>query len=578
VISHEITRRCARKDCFSKFHNLMWPQRSDPVDSQFVKHILLRCPATLEALLRPHVGGRLIKSRLGISRFGTGSHRHTSGRYLGTRALQRFHRLARLSAASIALALAAALGGCETDDLAQVGARALKPLPPALAAEVDKRNMPRESPILVRIFKEEAELEVWKQDAEGRFALLKTYPVCRWSGELGPKVKEGDRQAPEGFYTITPGQMNPNSNYYLSFNLGFPNAYDKANDRTGAFLMVHGDCSSAGCYAMTDEQIQEIYALGRDSFLGGQKSFQVQAYPFRMTPLNMARHRNSPHMAFWRMIKEGNDHFEVTKAEPHVDVCEKRYVFDARAHANASTPLAFSPREKCPAYEIPEAIASAVKAKQASDERAFAENVNRGVATVAVKTGSDGGMHPVFLAKLQSKSAFDFQNASRDVKAPSGPLPANVNPPHLPEPEVTMAVAAPGPSRVAQPDESKSTLGTIGKWLGLGGEPASAAAPTPTPVAAKTKPALTQTAAAPSVAAPKPAAVPALASKPQQKPQPETAQIPSQVPPQPAQAALPQAGSQQVAPAPAPTASDLMAGASPVVPSGSFEGRWSAIR
>jgi murein L,D-transpeptidase YafK len=167
------------------------------------------------------------------------------------------------------------LGGCETDDLAGVGARALKPLPAALAAEIDKRNMPRESPILIRIFKEESELEVWKQDAEGKFALLKTYPVCRWSGELGPKIKAGDRQAPEGFYTITPGQMNPNSNYYLAFNLGFPNAYDKANDRTGDFLMVHGDCSSAGCYAMTDEQIQEIYALGRDSFLGGQKSFQV---------------------------------------------------------------------------------------------------------------------------------------------------------------------------------------------------------------------------------------------------------------------------------------------------------------
>jgi len=497
--------------------------------------------------------------------------------------LQRFHRLARLSAASIALALATALGGCETDDLAQVGARALKPLPAALAAEIDKRNMPRESPILVRLFKEEAELEVWKQDAEGRFALLKTYPICRWSGELGPKVKEGDRQAPEGFYTITPGQMNPNSNYYLAFNLGFPNAYDKVNDRTGAFLMVHGDCSSAGCYAMTDDQIQEIYALGRDSFLGGQKSFQVQAYPFRMTPLNMARHRNSPHMAFWRMIKEGSDHFEVTKAEPHVDVCEKRYVFDARAPANASTPLTFHPREKCPAYEIPEAIATAVKAKQASDERAFAEHVNRGVTTVAVKTGADGGMHPVFLAKLQSKSVFDFQNASRDVKVPSGPLPANVNPPHTPEPEITMAVAAPGSTRVAQPTESTSTLQTIGNWFGIGGsQPAN---PAVTPATAKTKPAPTQSAAVPSGAMPKPAAIPAPAGKPQPKPQTDIAQVPSQqVPSQqapsqqaPSQAALPQ-GSQQAASVPASSAPDLMAGASPVVPSHSFEGRWSAIR
>jgi murein L,D-transpeptidase YafK len=509
--------------------------------------------------------------------------------------LQPFHRLVRLSAAPIALALAAALGGCETDDAA-IGARALKPLPAALAAEIDKRNMPRESPILVRLFKEESELEVWKQDAEGKFALLKTYPICRWSGELGPKIKEGDRQAPEGFYTITPGQMNPNSNYYLAFNLGFPNAYDKANDRTGAFLMVHGDCSSAGCYAMTDEQIQEIYALGRDSFLGGQKSFQVQAYPFRMTPLNLARHRNSPHMAFWRMIKEGSDHFEVTRAEPHVDVCEKRYVFDARAPGNASTPPAFHPREKCPAYEIPHEIATAVKAKQASDERAVAEYAKSGVATVAVKTGADGGMHPVFLAKLQSRSVIDFQTGNRDVKAPPGPLPANVNPPHTPEPELTMAVATTtGSTRAAQPTESSSTLRTIGSWFGIGGsQPAAAAAPTATPATAKAKPAPTQNAAVVSGTAPKSAAVYIPASKPPPKPQADVTQVPSQqVPSQqaptqqaptqqaPTEAASSQAGSQQAAPVPAPTsasAPNQMAGANPVVPSNSFEGRWSAIR
>ena len=108
--------------------------------------------------------------------------------------------------------------------------------------------------------------------------------------------------------------MNPNSNYYLAINTGFPNAYDRANGRTGAFLMIHGDCSSAGCYAMTDEQVAEIYALARESFFGGQKSFQIQAYPFRMTPLNMAKHRNSPHLAFWKMLKQGYDHFEVTQA------------------------------------------------------------------------------------------------------------------------------------------------------------------------------------------------------------------------------------------------------------------------
>ena len=89
--------------------------------------------------------------------------------------------------------------------------------------------------------------------------------------------------------------------------------------------MIHGDCSSSGCYAMTDEQISEIYSLARDSLLG-RPSFQVQAYPFRMTPANLARHRTHPDLAFWKMLKIGNDHFEATHLEPKVDVCDRRYV------------------------------------------------------------------------------------------------------------------------------------------------------------------------------------------------------------------------------------------------------------
>ena len=267
--------------------------------------------------------------------------------------------LVRPLLAAAAIAAAVALAGCDTDgSTSAVSGRHMQPLSDRLLADIETRNMAKESPILVRMFKEESELEVWKEDKTGRFALLRTYPICRWSGELGPKIKQGDRQAPEGFYTITPSLMNPNSNYYLAINTGFPNAYDRANDRTGQFLMIHGDCSSAGCYAMTDEQIAEIYALARESFFGGQKSFQIQAYPFRMTPLNMAKHRNSPHVAFWKMLKQGYDHFEVTRAEPKVDVCEKHYVFDAETRAK------FSPAEKCPAYRVPEQIASLVRDKQ----------------------------------------------------------------------------------------------------------------------------------------------------------------------------------------------------------------------
>ena len=133
--------------------------------------------------------------------------------------------------------------------------------------------MPIRSPILVRVFKEEAELEVWKQDTTGRFQILKTYPICRWSGDLGPKLWEGDRQAPEGFYRVTPELMNPHSNYYLAINIGFPNSFDKANKRDGSLLMIHGDCWSSGCYAMTDEQIGEVYSLARShSWAAGRHS------------------------------------------------------------------------------------------------------------------------------------------------------------------------------------------------------------------------------------------------------------------------------------------------------------------
>ena len=260
--------------------------------------------------------------------------------------------------------------------------------------------MPKRSPILVRIFKEESELEVWKQDTTGRFELLKVYPICRWSGDLGPKVSEGDRQAPEGFYTITPGLMNPNSNYYLAINTGFPNAYDRANDRHGGSLMIHGDCSSRGCYAMTDEQIGEIYSLARESFIGGQPSFQIQAYPFRMTPTNLARHRTNPHMAFWKMLKIGNDHFEATHLEPKVDVCDKHYVFDAQQPPNAPKPLAFDPIGKCPAFVVNPQIARAALGKQHADEVQYAHLVKANTPVAPIHSGLDGGMNRVFLAQV----------------------------------------------------------------------------------------------------------------------------------------------------------------------------------
>ena len=317
-----------------------------------------------------------------------------------------------------AIVAAVFLAGCNPDGMREVNGRHMQPLSGKMLAEIESKNMEKESPILVRIFKQESEFEVWKEDKTGRFALLRTYPICRWSGELGPKIKTGDRQAPEGFYTITPGQMNPNSSYYLAFNIGFPNAYDRANGYTGAFLMVHGDCLSAGCYAMTDEQIAEIYALARESFLGGQKSFQIQAYPFRMTPLNLAKHRNSPHMAFWKMLKQGYDHFEVTRLEPKVNVCEKRYVFGAETSGK------FNAAERCPAYKVPGDIATAVQNKQRRDDVKIAELVNRGTPAVPVKTGVDGGMNPTFLTAMKLNGG-----PGVTIRTAAGTIPNHVSPP-----------------------------------------------------------------------------------------------------------------------------------------------------
>ena len=303
-----------------------------------------------------------------------------------------------------ALVLSAAFAGtlmsvrCLADN--QLPAKATKELSPQLLSLLQQKNMPKHSRILVRIFKEESELEVWKQDATGHFQILKIYPICRWSGDLGPKVHAGDHQAPEGFYTITRELMNPNSNYYLAINTGFPNTFDKANDRDGAFLMIHGDCLSVGCYAMTDDQIGEIYSLARDAFLGTQQSFQIQAYPFRMTPANLARHRTNPHMAFWKMLKVGNDHFEATHLEPKVEVCNRRYVFDAQQPPKSSTPIVFDPTGACPAFVVNPEIARPVRQKERVDETLYKQLVKANVPIAPIHSGLDGGMNRVFLAQI----------------------------------------------------------------------------------------------------------------------------------------------------------------------------------
>jgi murein L,D-transpeptidase YafK len=485
-----------------------------------------------------------------------------------------YRSLVRALITSVVLAAGALLAGCNSDEISlATNAKANQPVPPKLVAAMTEKDMDLNSPILIRLFKEEAELDVWKQDRSGRFALLKTYPICRWSGDLGPKVREGDRQAPEGFYSISPAQMNAQSAYYLSFNTGFPNAFDRALGRTGSELMVHGDCSSRGCYAMTDEQIAEIYALGRESFFGGQRAFQFQAYPFRMTAANMARHRNNPNMPFWRMIKEGNDHFEVTKQEPKVDFCEKKYVFDAVKAPDAKRDPVFEASAKCPAYVIPDEVANAVRQKQQEDDAEMARLVAKGTPVAKLNTGIDGGMNKIFAAALPNgdtglSDGGHGQDLSLIHERLPGTIPiAHVNPPHPPgndEPVVAAAppAVAPAPATrvasVAPGTESEGFFSSLARKVGFGGPDTTASAPPPPP--APTKPKIeAKRGAKPSE--PRPTEPRQVAAKPPLKP--------SVTDPARAQAA---------APAPAAGQGPMVAGAQPIVPANSFESRFGAMQ
>jgi len=231
---------------------------------------------------------------------------------------------------------------------------AKQPLSKETRMLLGRKGMDERAPIFIRIFKEESELEIWKQRDDGRFYHFKTYPICNWSGALGPKLKQGDKQAPEGFYSVARHQMNPNSSFHVSFNLGYPNDFDKAHARTGDFLMVHGKCRSAGCYAMTDALMEEIYALAREAFEGGQERFHVHAFPFRMTDANMERHKKHRWYRFWTMLKPGYDHFEEHRLPPNVAVCSRRYVVNVELPDGTRSrvdPLGQCPRFKRPAIE-----------------------------------------------------------------------------------------------------------------------------------------------------------------------------------------------------------------------------------
>jgi murein L,D-transpeptidase YafK len=267
--------------------------------------------------------------------------------------------LAALVAVPLALWLAAVWDGTwyRTIDRAQMAMRHLNrqihhgfgwqlPGTPDLSAldtRLQEKGLKRGDPVFIRVFKADLELELWMQK-DGAFVHFASYPICYYSGRLGPKLRQGDKQSPEGFYTVSKGQLNPNSRWYRSFNVGFPNLLDQAHRRTGAHLMVHGGCSSVGCYAMTNPVIAEIWALTTAALDGGQGAFPVHIFPFRLTETRLAAYADSPWAQFWRDMKPGYDLFEATRVPPQISVCQKRYAAEAGAPGAKTSPL----RNACP--------------------------------------------------------------------------------------------------------------------------------------------------------------------------------------------------------------------------------------
>jgi murein L,D-transpeptidase YafK len=436
----------------------------------------------------------------------------------------------RLIARFAALALAAmTLAACNEASIP----KDLKPLPAKLVSAMDRLGMKKTSPVMIRLFKEESKLEVWKQRRDGQYALLKTYDICKWSGQLGPKIKEGDRQAPEGFYIVTPAQMNPKSSYYLSFNIGYPNAYDRSLGRTGSNLMVHGACSSSGCYSMKDEDAGELFWLARDAFMGGQRQFLIMAFPFRMTPENFARHKDDPNIPFWKMLKVGNDHFEVTRQVPKVDVCNRAYVFDADAGG-----APFNASAACPAYTVPPAIASAVATKEAADDAQYAAAVGdlqvKAEKAVEAKQKADAkaaaealaeaerAAHPSLIQRILGVKPVPLPAAEADAIGDAPPLP-KVAPTADAGPAAGMPLPRPKPKAMKKSEVVAAVEAGKKKAAGAPpaakGQPAMKALPTLDAEAATQKPGTPKKKPVP----PLPEVMPAAGAAPAPAPVPEEA-------------------------------------------------------
>lgn len=199
-----------------------------------------------------------------------------------------------------------------------------KKIKSALSQRLNAKGMSLGNQAFIRILKIPGTLELWIKKGE-KFKLFFSYPICTYSGYPGPKMREGDWQSPEGFYQVQRNQLNPTSNYHLAFDIGYPNLYDINNNRDGSNIMIHGGCSSTGCFAMSNKWMEEIYFTVQQALLNGQKKVPVHIYPFALTKPNLERFSHSPWINFWKSIAPMYNYFETRKQIPTISVVNNKY-------------------------------------------------------------------------------------------------------------------------------------------------------------------------------------------------------------------------------------------------------------
>ena len=206
-----------------------------------------------------------------------------------------------------------------------------------LAGDLAKIGARLGDPMMLRVFKQESELEAWVlPEGQKEYVRFRIYPICYFSGNLGPKIKQGDNQSPEGFYWAQRRHVRAQSQYHRAIDFGYPNTYDRAHGYTGSELLIHGNCISSGCYAMTDPLVDQLYEMTKATTSVPGQGFWIHAFPFRMTNRNMSDNKSSKWLPFWKQLKSGYDAFELTKIPPKVTVKNRHYVVEARSSVDAA--------------------------------------------------------------------------------------------------------------------------------------------------------------------------------------------------------------------------------------------------